>query len=283
VDACVAALLHQAIVRVAGGEAKGERPAVIALPEWYDSAQEAALREAARRAGINTLRFIDDGVAAALWGARQDPRERTMALVNVGAGGTSTSVVSIDPQGLYLASAAADRHWGGDDVMASLVDAILAKAPLLNADLPGFRETLRQAVEAMRPDLVRQQRATRSVRIPTATGTGVVMVGLEPRDLAQAMEGLLQAIDQTAAEALDQAEMSAAELDEVVALGGMSAFPAVIDRIATVFGRQPVAGLGHQVVLGAAYEAAILEGHAKGPLVLDGRSTGRIALASSLS
>ncbi len=282
VDGCVAALLHQAIARAGGSEADGERPAVIALPEWYDGAQEAALREAARRAGIHALRFIGDGVAAALWAAKQDPRERVMAVVNVGAGGTSTSIISIDPQGVYLSSSASDRHWGGDDVMATLVDAILAKAPMLDADSPGLREILRQAVEAMKPDLVRDHRASRSVRIAAAVGVSDVMVGLEPHDLADAMEGLLQAIRQTAAEALDQADMSAQELDEVVALGGMSPFRAVVDTVAAALGQRPVAGpeLEHHVVLGAAYEAAILAGRAKGPLVLDGRSTGRITLAT---
>jgi molecular chaperone DnaK (HSP70) len=281
-DACVAALLHQAATRAADGETEGERPAVIALPEWYEAAQEAALREAARRAGIHVLRFIGEGVAAALWAAKEDSSERTLAVVNVGAGGTSTTILSIDPQGVYLSAVASDRRWGGDDVTAALVDAILAKAPVLPQAEPGLRETLRQAVEAMKPVLARDQAASRSVRVATPMGAGDVLIGLGARELAGALEGLLGAVSETAAEALDQADMTADELDHVVALGGMSAFPAILGRMAEVLGHRPEAGaeLEPSVVLGAAYEAAILAEQAVGPLVLDGKSTGRLTLAS---
>ena len=281
VDGCVAALLHQAATRAAGPDATGVRPAVLALAEWYDADQEATLREAARRAGIHVMRFIGDGVAAALWAAKDDPSERTLAVVNVGAGGTSVTIVSIDPQGVYLSSAASDRSWGGDDVTASLVGAILAKAPMLPAQQPGLRETLRQAVEAMKPDLARGTAASRTVRIATPVGTGDALVGLEQADLPRAMQGLLTAIGETAAEALDQAEMTAQEIDQVLALGGMGAFGPVLGRIAEAFGQAPAVGqeLEQHVVLGAAYEAAILADQAEGPLVLDGKSTGSIALA----
>jgi molecular chaperone DnaK (HSP70) len=281
VDGCVAALLHQAATRAAGPDASGERPAVLALPDWYDPDQEATLREAARRAGIHVMRFIGDGVAAALWTAKGDPSERTLGVVNVGAGGTSVTIVSIDPQGVYLSSAASDRRWGGDDVTASLVGAILTKAPMLPAQQPGLRETLRQAVEAMKPDLARGTSASRTVRVATGVGTASVMVGLEQSDLPSALDGLLEAIGETAAEALDQADMTAQELDQVIVLGGMGAFGPVRGRVAEALGQAPAAGaeLEHHVVLGAAYEAAILGDQAEGPLVLDGKSTGRIALA----
>jgi molecular chaperone DnaK (HSP70) len=166
-------------------------------------------------------------------------------------------------------------------VTASLVGSILTKAPMLPAQQPGLRETLRQAVEAMKPDLARGTAASRTVRIATPVGTGDVLVGLEQADLPQALEGLLAAISETAAEALDQADMTAQEIDQVIALGGMSTFAPVLGRISAALGQTPAAGreLEQHIVLGAAYEAAILADQAEGPLVLDGKSTGSIALA----
>jgi len=280
VDGCVAAILHQAANAAWRAGPSNMRPAVMAIPEWFGTTQEAALREAARRVGIYVLRFIGDGCAAGIWAAREDPSERTIAFVNASAGGTATTLVSIDPQAVCLSSAASNRHWGGDDVLASLVERLLTQLPSGASEQLGVREILRRALEAQLPELSSRGSTDFTVSLGGSAAPTVLTASIREPEVRDALEGLLRAVDETCAEALDQADIDAAQIDEVVALGGMSLFGAVRDRIAAALHKPPAieARFEHSVVLGCAYEAAILTERADGPLVLDGRSTGGITL-----
>jgi molecular chaperone DnaK (HSP70) len=277
VDACVAALLHQATAGALEGETEGPRHAVLTVPEWFGSSQQAALSEAARHAGIRVLRYLGEGTAVALWLARSDPSERTLAVVNVGAGGTSATIASIDAQGVYLSAATSDRHWGGDDVTAALVESQVRALPPADAERPELRELARQAVEELKPELARRGTATR-VLPASAVHPQPWRLELGAPELADALEGVLGALDELCADVLDQADSDADDVDEVLLVGGLSELAAVREAVARGFGQAPRVERRFEqfTVLGAAYEAAILADEADGPLVLDGRSTGRL-------
>lgn len=276
VDGAVAALLHQAAMQAAAGAGPSERYAVITTPAWYGSIEQGALRAAADRAGLQVLRLIGDGAALALWLARSDDTERTVAIVNAGAGGVSVTIASIDPQGVYIAATADDPQRGGDDVTAALVDGV--RGELADAG-PGTSELVRQAVESLRLRLIDEASVEATVEYGDAPPQRAT-IALDRTDLLPALNSLEEALGETCEEALADAELEADEVDEVVATGGMSAFPKVRQRIAETF-EQEVRhdpGFDHQVALGATYEAAVVTQQTRGPLVLDGMSTGKLSL-----
>lgn len=277
VDGAVAAMLHQAASRVSQGDEVIRRYAVITTPEWYDPLQQAGLRAAAERAGVEVLRLIGEGAAMGLWMARQNPGDRTVALVNAGAGGISVTIASIDPQGVYISSTASDPLRGGDDVTAALVDGVMAELP---DAAPGAREIVRQAVDSMRARLVADATVHATVTLAAGASGQQKTLTLERSDLLPMLNSLQRALKDACQEALEEAELEPDEVDAVYVTGGMSVFPSVVQCVADGFQQEVQRGrtLDHHVVLGAAYEAAVLTQQTEGPLVLDGQSTGRLSL-----
>ncbi|MBW2526086.1 MAG: Hsp70 family protein [Deltaproteobacteria bacterium] len=276
VDGAVAALLHQAASLVAEDTAGAERYAVITTPEWYGSIEQGSLRAAAERAGVRVLRLIGEGAALALWMAREDDTERTIAIVNAGAGGVSVTLATIDPQGVYIAATADDPRRGGDDVTAALVDGVMTE---VEQPEPSSRELVRQAVEQLRPELVAEPSVERTIVLPGPRPAELV-IHLDRTDLLPALNSLGDALSEACDMALDDADLELDEVDQVFATGGMSAYPQVVERIASAMGQEVRCddGMDQQVTLGAAFEAAIVTQQTEGPLVLDGMSTGGMAL-----
>jgi molecular chaperone DnaK len=136
-------------------------------------------------------------------------------------------------------------------------------------------------VDELRPQLITKQSADGRARLPGPPPTEVT-IHLDRTDLVPALNSLCDALGETCELAMDEAELEANEVDAIFATGGMSAYPQVRQRIAEAFGQDVDRdeSLDHHVVLGAAYEAAIITQRTQGPLVLDGMSTGNLSLAA---
>jgi molecular chaperone DnaK (HSP70) len=142
---------------------------------------------------------------------------------------------------------------------------------------------VRQVVDELRPRLITHQSADGQARLPSSSSSSPEMtIHLDRTDLVPALNSLRDALGDTCEHALDEAELEADEVDAIFATGGMSAYPQVVQRIAEAFGQDVNhdGNLDHHVVLGAAYEAAIITQRTEGPLVLDGMSTGNLSLAA---
>jgi len=263
----VARLLGRAAALAAGGDEAVH--AVIATPDWYHEAQEAALAAAAARAGIDVLRFIEEAAAMALALRLEDPGERTVAIVNAGAGSLGVSFASIESDSVFLLASGSDRHVGGDDVTRSLVALLLASD---GRDDPIARELCRQGVESMKQQLTVGDCSRHVIELP---GRPRLELSLTAVQLEQAIGVLRAPLCRLYGESLEQAALEPGEVDVVYACGGMSTLAAVSDLVFDVTGRVPRCGPSLQslVARGAAIQASILEGQLQGPLVFDGKST----------
>jgi molecular chaperone DnaK (HSP70) len=268
---CVAAVLAQA-VETAGGS--GEHKAVIAIPEWFESRQEASLGVAARTAGIEVLRFIEDAAAMGLALSSSDNHERTVAVIQLGAGSLGVSFTTIDEKSVFLLASMSDRRVGGDDITEALMEVAVRDAPLA----PGPRAACRRAVEAMKLQLAHAEDATQEVTLP---GGEHMRLQLGAAELDDALGTLREPLADLYDEALEEAALEPDEIEVVYAVGGMSAYPVVADMILELTRQVPHCepSLSGLVARGAAVQAAILAAGAKGPLVFDGKSTGSLNLA----
>jgi len=266
----VATVLRHAAERVVGSTE--ESPAtVITVPEWYGPSQESALISAARRAGLTLLRLIDDAAAMALALAFQESGERTVGIVNIGAGSFSVAFTTIAPKSIFLLASASDRHVGGDDVTARLVQEKLGGP----ASHGPAEEPFRQAVEEMTQQLALGDEVRRTVQVGPDQVAELTITG---RELDDALDVLRGPATEVYADALDDAALEPEEVDVVYATGGMSTLPLLSDFIFDLSGQVPESGpeLQSLAARGAALQAAILSGEVDGPLVFDGKSTGSL-------
>ncbi len=265
-----------AVLRHAAGQAIGalaEPPAVVlTVPEWYGPSQESALIAAARKAGLSLLRLIDDAAAMAMALAFQEGGERTVGIVNVGAGSFGVAFTSIAPKSVFLLAGASDRRVGGDDVTARLLRGKIGDQAGTEGPAP---EPYRQAIEEMTQQLALGDEVRRSVPVGDGRTTELTITGSE---LDDALDVLREPATEVYADALDDAGLEPEDVDAVYATGGMSTLPLLSDFIFDLSGQVPHCGpeLQNLAARGAALQAAILSGQIDGPLVFDGKSTGSL-------
>jgi molecular chaperone HscA len=267
----VAAVLLEAATRAAGA---GDHKAVIAIPEWFESRQEASLGVAARTAGIEVLRFIEDAAAMGLALASGDNHERTVGVIQLGAGSLGVSFTTIDEKSVFLLASMSDRRVGGDDITEALMEVALSDA----AVGPTRRAACRRAVEQMKLELAHADEATRTLTLP---GGEALRLQIRASELDDALNAMREPLADLYDEALEEAALEPDEVEVVYAVGGMSAYPAVADMILELTRQVPHCepSLSGLVARGAAVQASILAAGAKGPLVFDGKSTGSLNLA----
>lgn len=267
----VSAVLRHVTSQVLGPAAESPA-AVITVPEWYGPSQESALIAAARRAGLEILRLIDDAAAMALALAFQETSERTVGLINVGAGSFGVAFINIAPKSIFLLASASDRRVGGCDVTARLLSEKMGSQ--LGTEGPA-QEPFRQAIEEMTQQLALGDEVRRNV--PVSDGK-MIELAIRGSELDDALDVLREPAAEVYADALDDAALEPEEVDAVFATGGMSTLPLLSDFIFDLSGQVPQCGLELQglAARGAALQAAILSGEIDGPLVFDGKSTGSL-------
>ncbi|QOJ13782.1 MAG: Fe-S protein assembly chaperone HscA [Planctomycetia bacterium] len=252
------------------------RRAVITVPAYFDDVQRQATRQAAELAGLEVARIINEPTAAALAygiGLRTAGRGRphTAVVYDLGGGTFDVSILRIEGDVFEVLATAGDTHLGGDDfdllLMRRLASAD-ATASALDAADPLIRAALREAAEAAKVRLSDADATDVELRLP---GSGVLQMRVSRAELEALCNPL---VDRTLAHcdaALRDADLTTADLDEVVLVGGSTRMPLVRRRVEQHFGRRPYTALNPDevVALGAAMQAAVLSGGSSDLLLLD--------------
>jgi molecular chaperone HscA len=232
--------------------------AVITVPAYFDDAQRQATRDAATVAGIEVLRLLNEPTAAALaYGLDKAQTGQRVAVYDLGGGTFDISILELDDGVFQVLSTAGDTHLGGDDFDQALARLLLDQAGITDADGPTFRAAVRAAEAA-------------KVALTTAEST-TIQVTLQGKAIEAELDRatferlILHLVEQTGAAcrlALSDAELTPADIDEVVLVGGSTRVPLVRRFVAELFGRPPHCELdADQVVaIGAAIQADILSG-----------------------
>ena len=262
--------VHDVACRALEGDAVA--PAVITVPAYFDDAQRQATRDAARIAGIEVLRIVNEPTAASLAYGLDQKGDGCVAVYDLGGGTFDISILSIEDGVFQVLSTAGDTHLGGDDLDRALADRarqeIAARIGMDRTDDPAFLQALRLAAEHCKIELTRQPRAQMHLSLPSGDQWRREVKREELEELATPwVELTLEACRR----ALADADLKADQIDEVVLVGGSTRIPAVRRRVEEFFGRPPHTELNPDevVALGAAVQAHVLSGGTRDILLMD--------------
>lgn len=246
---------------------------VITVPAYFDEAQRAATRDAARLAGLDVLRIVNEPTAASLAYGLDQKERGNVAVFDLGGGTFDVSILSIEDGVFRVLSTAGDTHLGGDDLDHALVDAALSElASKLDAETledPAFRQTLRMAAESCKIQLSKSGEGEMHVASPES---GIQWRRRFTRTEFEALIApLIERTLDICRRALSDAKLPVKAIDEVVMVGGSTRVPAVRAAVQAFFEREPHTKLNPDevVALGAAVQAHVLIGGTRDVLLMD--------------
>ncbi len=244
--------------------------AVITVPAYFDEAQRQATKDAARLAGLNVLRLINEPTAAAIAYGLDNASEGVFAIYDLGGGTFDISILRLTQGVFEVVATGGDSALGGDDYDRALVEWVLAKAGLAADTLtPSDKAALQSAARACKEALSAGASAPFSAQL-VRTAVNFEMKGA---DFEVATAHLTQRTLTAVRKALRDAKLAKDDIKGVVLVGGSTRMPQVRKAVASFFSREPLTNLNPDevVALGAAISANQLAGNNTGTdlLLLD--------------
>ena len=252
--------------------------AVITVPAYFNDAQRQATKDAGKIAGLEVLRIINEPTAAALaYGLDKKTGSKTIAVYDLGGGTFDISILEIGDGVFEVKSTNGDTFLGGEDFDMRLVDYLANEFKKESGiDLRSDKLALQRLKEAAEKAKIELSSTTQTeINLPfiTADKTGPkhLTMKLTRAKLESLVDDLIQKTVGPCQNALKDAALKAAEIDEVVLVGGMTRMPKVVETVKTFFGREPHKGVNPDevVAIGAAIQAGVLQGDVKDVLLLD--------------
>ncbi|WP_028454245.1 Fe-S protein assembly chaperone HscA [Chitinilyticum litopenaei] len=239
-----------------GGELVG---AVVTVPAYFDDAQRQATKDAAKLAGLNVLRLLNEPTAAAIAYGLDNGAEGTYVVYDLGGGTFDVSILELSRGVFEVRATSGDAQLGGDDFDHRLYCWVLEQAGLRGPNAHDQRLLLTRAREA-KEALTDHD----STRITAVLSDGqVIDQELSAHDFQQLTAHLVQKTLLPVKKALRDAKLTAADIKGVVLVGGATRMPHVRRAVAELFGQQPLTNLDPDkvVALGAAMQANVLAGN----------------------
>jgi molecular chaperone DnaK len=256
----------------------GVTQAVITVPAYFNDAQRQATKDAGKIAGLEVLRIINEPTAAALaYGLDKKKESKTIAVYDLGGGTFDVSVLEIGDGVFEVKSTNGDTFLGGEDFDMRLVEYLAAEFKKENQiDLRNDKLALQRLKEAAEKAKIELSSAAQTeINLPfiTADQTGPkhLTMKLSRSKLESLVGDLIEKTVGPCKAALKDAGVTAAEIDEVVLVGGMSRMPKVQQIVKELFGKEPHKGVNPDevVAIGAAIQGGVLKGEVKDVLLLD--------------
>ena len=251
--------------------------AVITVPAYFDDSQREATKVAGEIAGLEVLRIINEPTAAALAYGMESKVDQTIAVYDFGGGTFDVTILQIGDGVFEVKSTNGDTHLGGDDLDMAVVDWAANEFQADNGiDLrsdPAALQRLRVEGERAKIELSTVTQTELNLPFITADATGPkhLTMTLTRAKLEQLVVDLVERTVAPTKNALQDAGMTAADIDEVILVGGTTRMPAVVSKVKELFGKDPHQGVNPDevVAIGAAIQAGVLEGEVKDVLLLD--------------
>ncbi len=251
--------------------------AVITVPAYFNDAQRQATKDAGQIAGLEVLRIINEPTAAALAYGLDKQDGKTIAVYDLGGGTFDISVLEIGDGVFEVKSTNGDTFLGGEDFDAKIVDYLADEFKKQEGiDLRGDRLALQRLKEgAERAKIELSSAQTTEVNLPFITadqnGPKHLVKTITRSDLEKLVEDLIKRTLEPCRKALEDAGVKAADIAEVVLVGGMTRMPRVRQIVQDFFGKEPHTGVNPDevVAMGAAIQAGVLQGDVKDVLLLD--------------
>jgi len=256
--------------------------AVVTVPAYYNDSQRQATKDAGRIAGLDVKRIINEPTAAALaYGMDKAAGDRVIAVYDLGGGTFDISIIEIaDVDGekqFEVLSTNGDTFLGGEDFDLTLINYLAAEFKKENGiDLSGdplAMQRLKEAAEKAKIELSSSQQTEVNLPYITADATGPkhLVVKMTRAKLESLVEDLVNRTLEPVKIALKDASKKAADIDEIILVGGQTRMPMVQKKVADFFGKDPRKDVNpdEAVAIGAAIQGAVLSGDVKDVLLLD--------------
>ena len=275
----ISALILQKLKQDA--EAKlGEKisQAVITVPAYFDDAQRQATKDAGQIAGLEVLRIINEPTASSLsYGLENNKKDNAIAVFDLGGGTFDISLLQLGDGVFEVKATNGDTFLGGDDFDHRIVEWMVTSFKQDSGiDLSQDRmalQRLRDAAEKAKIELSSVLETEINLPFITADASGPkhLVMTLGRSKLEQLVGDLLDKTVAPCRQALDDAGLSAQQIDEVILVGGMTRIPAVQAKVKEIFGKDPNKSVNpdEAVALGAAIQAGVLAGDVQDILLLD--------------
>ncbi len=266
-------------IKKAAEEYLGEKvtDAVITVPAYFSDSQRQATKDAGKIAGLNVLRIINEPTAASLAYGLDKKTDEKIVVFDLGGGTFDVSILEIGDGVFEVKSTNGDTHLGGEDFDLKLIEYLADEFKKdQGIDLRGDKmalQRLKEAAEKAKIELSASVETDVNLPFITADASGPKHLNIKvTRAKLESLVGeLLDKLEQPCHTALKDAGLSAADINSVILVGGMTRMPAVQERVSKIFGKEPSKGVNPDevVALGAAIQGGVLKGDVSDVLLLD--------------
>lgn len=251
--------------------------AVITVPAYFNDAQRNATKDAGKIAGLEVLRIINEPTASSLAYGLDKKKNEVIAVYDLGGGTFDISILDVGEGVFQVRSTSGDTFLGGDDFDQRIIDYIADEFKRSNGiDLRNDRQSLqrlKEAAEKAKIELSSTMQAEINLPYITADSSGPkhLVMTLTRAKLEQLTEDLVERSLTPVKQAINDANLSKGEIDEIVLVGGMTRMPKIQSEVEKLFNKEPHKGVNPDevVAVGAAIQAGVLGGEVKDILLLD--------------
>jgi molecular chaperone DnaK len=252
--------------------------AVITVPAYFDDTQRQATKDAGRIAGLEVRRIINEPTASALAYGLDKKHDEKIAVYDLGGGTFDISILELGEGVFEVKATNGDTHLGGDDFDQRVIEWLLGEFKKdqgidLSKD-PQALQRLKEAAEKAKIEL--SSTSSTEINLPyvtaDASGPKHLVMTLTRAKLEELVRDLIDKTRKPVEAALKDAGLKAADIDEVILVGGQTRMPAVVEAVKAMFdGKEPHKGVNPDEVvgIGAAIQAGVLAGDVKDVLLLD--------------
>ena len=266
----ISADILRALRELAEDELRSVGGAVITVPAYFDDAQRQATKDAARLAGLDVLRLLNEPTAAALAYGIEKKRDGQYAVYDLGGGTFDVTILLLEDGVFQVKSTGGDSALGGDDMDRALAHELLRQ---MGADTEDARPALIREALSLARQVKHGLTTNESVTVENPHGKAPATLTVTRSAFEAMIAPLLEKTGVACRRALKDAGVSSSELDGVILVGGATRVPAVRSYVTRVFGKEPLVDIDPDevVALGAAVQADLLtnEGRADDVLLLD--------------
>jgi len=253
------------------------KQAVITVPAYFNDSQRQATKDAGKIAGLEVLRIINEPTAASLAYGLDKKGGKKIAVYDLGGGTFDVSILEIGDGVFEVKSTNGDTFLGGEDFDDKIVEYLASEFKKDNGiDLRTDKLALQRLKESAEKAKIELSSAAQTeINLPfiTADKTGPkhINIKLTRAKLEALVEDLVKRTLKPCEIALKDSGFSAAEINEVVLVGGMTRMPKIVETVKTFFGKTPNKSVNPDevVAMGAAIQGGVLQGDVKDVLLLD--------------
>ena len=251
--------------------------AVITVPAYFNDAQRNATKDAGKIAGLEVMRIINEPTASSLAYGLDKKKNEVIGVYDLGGGTFDISILDVGEGVFQVRSTSGDTFLGGDDFDQRIIDYVADDFKHEQGiDLRNDRQSLQRLKEAAEKAKIELSSTMQSeINLPyiTADSSGPkhLVMTLTRSKLEQLTEDLVERSLTPVKQALNDANLSKNEVDEIVLVGGMTRMPKIQSEVEKLFGKEPHKGVNPDevVAVGAAIQAGVLGGEVKDILLLD--------------